>query len=104
MAAYLILNLLFITFVVALLRSNFKIDFKVFVKVLAALLVLTAVFDSLIIYFDVVNYDESKLLGVKIWLTPIEDFFYSILACIAIPALWHYFEIKSKEKNHDRNS
>ena len=44
----------------------------------AAMLVGTAIFDNAIIGFGLVAYDETKILGIKIGLAPIEDFAYSI--------------------------
>jgi lycopene cyclase domain-containing protein len=53
-----------------------------------ALLVLTLIFDNIIIALGVVGYDSTKLLGVYAGIAPIEDFMYAILAVIMITALW----------------
>lgn len=53
---------------------------------------MTAVFDSLIIATGVVDYNPAKILGLKIGLAPIEDFAYSLVAAILIPAIWHKLE------------
>lgn len=63
----------------------------------ALLLLLTAVFDSIIIWAKIVGYDPDKILGVYIGFAPIEDFFYAILAVIIVPALWNLFEPKKRE-------
>jgi lycopene cyclase domain-containing protein len=52
------------------------------------LVVLTLVFDSLMIGVGLVSYDPEKILGVYLWDAPIEDFAYSIAAAIAMPTLW----------------
>ncbi len=66
---------------------------------LAILLVLTAVFDSLIIWAGIVGYDTQKILGLYVGKAPIEDFFYAVLAVVIVPALWNLFgDKKAKEK------
>jgi lycopene cyclase domain-containing protein len=50
---------------------------------------MTAVFDNLIIGFGIVDYDESKILGLKILLAPIEDFAYTLAAVLMVPAIWN---------------
>lgn len=52
------------------------------------LLVLTAVFDSVMITADLFRYDESALLGPRIWLTPVEDLAWPVFVVLALPALW----------------
>jgi lycopene cyclase domain-containing protein len=56
--------------------------------VLLPMLVLTAVFDNLIILSGIVDYDESKLLGINIVAVPIEDFAYTVVAVLLVPAIW----------------
>ena len=46
---------------------------------LAVLLVLTAVFDSLIILSDIVDYNPRLISGIVIGAAPIEDFAYAIV-------------------------
>lgn len=53
---------------------------------LLALLLLTAVFDNLIVGFGIVGYDESKLSGIRVLYAPIEDFAYA-LAVVPLVAL-----------------
>ncbi|HKU35285.1 MAG TPA: prenyltransferase [Paenarthrobacter sp.] len=54
----------------------------------AALAVLTAVFDSVMIGMDLFHYDDAHLLGAKIGLAPIEDFAYPLAAALLLPGLW----------------
>ncbi|MFP3714195.1 lycopene cyclase domain-containing protein [Puerhibacterium sp. TATVAM-FAB25] len=56
--------------------------------VAAVLLVLTAVFDSLMIAADLFRYDENALAGVRVWLTPVEDLAWPLAAVLLLPALW----------------
>jgi len=48
----------------------------------------------MIVYFEVVGYDTSKLLGVYVGYAPIEDFFYAILAAVLVPWAWNRFGAK----------
>lgn len=94
MATYLLVNLLFMALVVLLLRIRPRMPSRNWWILLTVLLVLTAVFDSMIVYFEVVGYDASKLLGVYVGYAPIEDFFYAILAAVLVPWAWNRFGAK----------
>jgi len=52
------------------------------------LLMLTAVFDSIMIGFDLFAYAPELVSGARIGLAPIEDFAYPLAVVIALPALW----------------
>jgi lycopene cyclase domain-containing protein len=67
---------------------------KRLVYVLIGLLLLTAIFDSLIVRSGIVAYTRSHILGVYIGKAPIEDFFYAVVAAILAPLLWDYYERK----------
>lgn len=56
----------------------------------AVLLVTTLIFDALLIALGMFGYAPSKILGVRVFDAPLEDFFYSILAAILIPSLWEH--------------
>ncbi|MGR0160651.1 prenyltransferase [Paenarthrobacter nitroguajacolicus] len=60
----------------------------------AALAVLTAVFDSVMIGMELFHYDASHILGVKIGLAPIEDFAYPLAGVVALPGLWMWLTRK----------
>jgi len=64
---------------------------------LGVLLGLTIVFDSLIIWAEIVAYDYTKILGVFLIRAPIEDFFYSVFAILLVSSLWHKFAKKESE-------
>ena len=55
---------------------------------IAVLLVLTVVFDSLMIAADLFRYAEEDLLGVRILLTPLEDLAWPLAAGLLLPSLW----------------
>lgn len=55
------------------------------------LLILTIVFDNVIIALDLVGYDESQLSGVYLALVPIEDLAWSVVAGMMVPSLWLLF-------------
>lgn len=55
---------------------------------LVVLLVLTAVFDSIIIGVGIVAYDTATLMGVYVGHAPLEDFFYAVVVAFLAPAIW----------------
>lgn len=94
MATYLIVNVIFLVAVVVLLRVRRKQFDVAFYITLTVLLLLTAVFDSLIVGLGIVGYNPDLLLGMYIGAAPIEDFFYAILAALIVPRLWKIMEKK----------
>ena len=52
-----------------------------------SLVVLTAVFDTAMIAADLFRFDESKLIGLRVGLAPIEDFAWPIAAVAVVPAV-----------------
>ena len=59
--------------------------------VLGVALVMTAVFDNVMIGVGLVGYDESKISGALIGIAPLEDFAYAIAAVVLLPSLWTLF-------------
>jgi len=57
----------------------------------AALILATAIFDSLMIGADLFYYAEDLISGLRIGLAPIEDFAYPIAGILLLPALWWLF-------------
>jgi lycopene cyclase domain-containing protein len=55
---------------------------------LAVVLVLTAVFDNVLVGLGIVGYDESAISGVRLGVAPIEDFAYAVAAAVGLPSLW----------------
>lgn len=89
MATYLLINTAFLVVTFIILRMRPHAPSKRWVAVLVVLLILTAVFDSLIVFLSIVGYDPDKILGIFIGFAPIEDFFYAIYAAIIVPLFWN---------------
>lgn len=54
----------------------------------AVLVVLTAVFDSLIVAHGLTVYRADRITGWYVGRAPIEDFTYALAAVLLMPALW----------------
>lgn len=54
----------------------------------AGLLVLTAVFDNVMIAVGLFSYRPDAVSGLAVGRAPIEDFAYPLAAAILLPALW----------------
>jgi lycopene cyclase domain-containing protein len=52
------------------------------------LLVLTAVFDNVLVATGIVGYDPDRISGVLVGVAPVEDFAYAIAAVVLLPSLW----------------
>ena len=55
---------------------------------MAALVVLTIVFDSLMVAVGLFRYDQTRSLGVDVWLTPVEDLTWPVASAVLLPSLW----------------
>lgn len=58
---------------------------------LGIVLVMTAVFDNIMIGVGLVGYDRSLISGAFIGIAPLEDFAYAVAAVILLPSLWVVF-------------
>lgn len=56
-----------------------------------ALLLLTAVFDNVMIASGLFTYADAQISGARIGLAPVEDFSYPLAAVILLPVLWSLF-------------
>lgn len=56
------------------------------------LLLLTAVFDNVIIGVGLVDYDPAVISGVRLGIAPVEDFAYTVAAVVLLPSLWALLE------------
>ena len=54
----------------------------------AVLLVMTAVFDNLMISVGLVAYEPRLISGAFVGIAPLEDFAYAIAAVVGLPSLW----------------
>lgn len=63
---------------------------------LAIVLVVTAVFDNVMISVGLVAYNESLISGAFIGVAPLEDFAYAVAAVVGLPSLWALLERKPR--------
>jgi lycopene cyclase domain-containing protein len=54
----------------------------------AVLLVMTAVFDNVMIGVGLVGYDEARISGAFVGIAPLEDFAYAVAALVLLPSIW----------------
>lgn len=100
MVTYIVLNIVVMVVVLAVFARLKMLHWNTLMwYLLLVMLLLTAIFDSVIIGIGVVDYDYSKTLGIRIGYAPIEDFMYAILAVLIIPAIWKKMEILHVRKN-----
>jgi lycopene cyclase domain-containing protein len=69
---------------------------------LAAVLVLTAVFDNIMIGVGLVAYDAGLISGWFVGLAPVEDFAYPVAAALLLPALWSLLGGDSRNPRTER--
>lgn len=74
----------------AILRGPRRIRPLLLPGLLAAvvLIVLTAVFDNVMIGLGIMQYAEDAISGLRIGLAPLEDFAYPLAAVILLPSVW----------------
>jgi len=85
---YLILNLLFLVTLIMFIPKSFKKPPLAWWVTLGGILVLTLIFDPIIILLNVVAYDPTKILGLYVFGAPIEDLFYALYAACVVPLIW----------------
>jgi lycopene cyclase domain-containing protein len=88
--ALLILPFLAVTAVVTAIsarRPGFGRRMRASAVTAVALLLLTAVFDNLMIAAGLFTYPPEHLSGLRIGLAPLEDFSYPLCAAFGIPAV-----------------
>jgi lycopene cyclase domain-containing protein len=91
---YLVLNSIFLGALALLSIPVFKqLPWKAILLATLALLVITAVFDNVIIGIGIVAYDQQLISGLKIGLAPIEDFAYSLAAPLLISIARQYAKV-----------
>jgi lycopene cyclase domain-containing protein len=98
---YALLNAVFLGLVslvaVAAILSRRAPDWRAVSLAAILLLILTAVFDNVIIGTGLVAYDDSLISGVRIGLAPIEDFAYTVAALVLLPAVWELLPHRAGE-------
>jgi lycopene cyclase domain-containing protein len=86
---YLALNVTFmlIAFVILNLVSR-KSPWRAIGFTMLWMLLVTLVFDNVIIGLEIVGYDKTKISGILLGLAPIEDFAYTVVAVLAVSIIW----------------
>lgn len=59
-------------------------------------LVLTAVFDNVLVGTGIVDYDPALISGARLGVAPLEDFAYAIAALLLLPSLWSLLQSKRR--------
>ena len=85
---YLALNAIFISISLLALLLVPKNRWPAYLVGLVPMLLLTAIFDNLIVASGIVAYDPTKISGVMVGAVPIEDFAYTIAAVAIVPSVW----------------
>ena len=66
---------------------------------LGILLLVTAVFDNVMIGVGLVGYDATKISGAFLGIAPLEDFAYAVAAAVLLPSLWLLLPGRSREES-----
>ena len=83
------LNLLFlIPVAVLLMYMRWIVRWRKLCFTVAALLIMTAIFDNFIVGSGIVAYNPDTLSGAFVGFAPIEDFAYTLVAAVLIPLTW----------------
>lgn len=85
----------------AVRRGAYRAQVKTTLAVAAVVLVLTAIFDNLMIWAGLVGYGDAQRLGLQLGLVPVEDFFYAIFVVLIVPAVWSGLN-RVKQKPNDQ--
>lgn len=100
---YALLNAVFlavvlVVLVIALRRRSLRAS--ALLGTLAVLLVMTAVFDNVMIGVGLlVAYDDELISGIRVGVAPIEDFAYAIAAALLLPALWVLLPSRTRSRS-----
>ncbi|MBU4215249.1 MAG: lycopene cyclase domain-containing protein [Actinobacteria bacterium] len=71
------------------------------VGAVVVLCALTVVFDTLMIRVGLYVFDPAKILGVRVWGAPLEDFAYAVAAGVAMPVLWTVLGRRARVRTAD---
>ena len=85
---YLTLNLIFVAISLTALFLVPKNRWPAYLVGLLPMLLITVVFDNVIVGSGIVAYDPNKISGLKIGMVPIEDLAYTIAAVVIVPSVW----------------
>jgi lycopene cyclase domain-containing protein len=87
---YLALNAVFMLMAFVILNVVIrKSPWKIISWTLLVMVLVTLIFDNLIVALGIVDYDTDKISGVLLGLVPIEDFAYTVVSVLAVSSIWH---------------
>jgi len=87
---YLALNCVFMLMAFVILNVVVrKSPWKLIGWTLLVMVLVTLVFDNVIVALGIVDYDLNKISGVLLGLVPVEDFAYTIVSVLAVSSIWH---------------
>ncbi len=98
------LNVIFLAAVavlgcLALVKSRRAMPVLPILGTLGILLLVTAVFDNVMIGIGLVGYDAAKISGAFIGIAPLEDFAYAVAAAVLLPSVWLLLPGRSREES-----
>jgi lycopene cyclase domain-containing protein len=89
---YWLLNVVFLALVLALavaaIVTRRTPRWRAIVITAGILLIMTAVFDNVMISVGLIGYNSDSISGAFVGVAPLEDFAYSLAAVVALPCLW----------------
>ncbi len=88
MFRYLVLDAVFLIPAAYLFSSSPKTIRRRMLEVMGWLLLLTLMFDNIIIAARIVDYSPARILGWRLLYAPIEDFAYPVWAAIVLPFIY----------------
>src|SRR4051812_23678712 len=101
MTTYLLLNLAFLAFVAlvafATLIARRAPRWRAVGLAAIPLVILTAVFDNVLVGSGIVAYDAHRISGLRLGVAPVEDFAYAIAAVVLLPCLWSLLAPRSRK-------
>jgi lycopene cyclase domain-containing protein len=87
---YLALNVVFMLIAFVILNVIVrKSPWKLIGWTLLTMVLVTLIFDNVIVALGIVDYDTDKISGLVLGLVPIEDFAYTIVSVLAVSSIWH---------------
>jgi len=87
---YLALNVVFMLIAFIILNVVVrKSPWKLIGWTLLSMVLVTLIFDNVIVALGIVDYDSNKISGLVLGLVPIEDFAYTIVSVRAVSSIWH---------------
>lgn len=87
---YLALNVVFMLIAFVILNVSVrKSPWKIIGWTLLTMVLVTLIFDNVIVALGIVDYDTDKISGLVLGLVPIEDFAYTIVSVLAVSSIWH---------------